>query len=265
MSVHSESGDAQKAFLAKTQKFIDLLHPDEKPRFGDRCPIGYVKMNLLGRGGNSLVWACRSQMSDEIYAVKQFPKMKDAYDQAADREIQFAEALFKNISPNEKLSEEELKQFPGLGQISRLCDRIDDKEDLWLVYEVGQKTLHERLYKIARESKPGSDEKSNVYTIQHEVFFKILQKDKSILAHFVYRMGQVLDAVQNANIIHSDLKPDNILLRLNSNQTKLEEIKLIDFGSSFKFDEKMEFTATTPEYLSPEMILYLDTLKNKPD
>ena len=125
--------------------------------------------------------------------------------------------------------------------------------------------MHERLYKISREKKPGSDEKTSVYAIQHEIFFKILQKDKSILAHFVYRMGQVLDAIQHVNFIHSDLKPDNILLRMNQSTQKLEEIKLIDFGSSFKFDEKMEFSATTPEYLSPEMILYLDTLKNKPD
>ena len=61
--------------------------------------MGYVKMNLLGRGGNSLVWACRSQMTDEIYAVKQFPKVNSSYDPAADREVEFAQALFKSVAP----------------------------------------------------------------------------------------------------------------------------------------------------------------------
>ena len=109
MSVNSESGDAQKAFFAKTQKFIELLHPDEKPKFGDRCPIGYVKIDLLGRGGNSLVWACRSQMTDEIYAVKQFPKVNSKYDPAADKEIEFSEALFKSIAPQDRINEDDLK------------------------------------------------------------------------------------------------------------------------------------------------------------
>ena len=45
------------------------------------------------------------------------------------------------------------KKFPGLTQISRLVDSIDEKADLWLVYELGQKTLHERMYKIKREEQ----------------------------------------------------------------------------------------------------------------
>ena len=92
-----------------------MLHPNEKPKFGDRCPIGYVKINLLGRGGNSLVWACRSQMTDEIYAIKQFPKVNSKYDSSADKEIEFALALFKTIAPHDKIKEEDLKAFPGLG------------------------------------------------------------------------------------------------------------------------------------------------------
>jgi serine/threonine protein kinase len=114
MSIHSEQDEVQKTFLAKTLKFIELLHPDERPRFGDRCPIGYVKINLLGRGGNSLVWACRSQMTDEIYAVKQFPKVNSKYDSAADREIEFSKALFKTIEPSDTINAEDLKNFPGL-------------------------------------------------------------------------------------------------------------------------------------------------------
>lgn len=183
MSINSESGDAQRAFLAKTQKFLELLNSDEKPRFGDRCPSGYVKMNLLGRGGNSVVWACRSQMTNEIYAVKQFPKVNGKYDPAANREIEFCEALFKTLSPDQtwmqdQILAEQVKQYPGLASISRLCDKVEDRDDLWLVYEVGQKTLHERLYQISREKQPGGGERANIYTIKHDVFFKIVAKDK---------------------------------------------------------------------------------------
>jgi len=33
--------------------------------------------------------------------------------------------------------------------------------------------------------------------------------------------------------VHSDIKPDNILVEMNEYQTDIEDIKLIDFGSAF--------------------------------
>ena len=45
----------------------------------------------------------------------------------------------------------------------------------------------------------------------------------------------------------------------------IEEVKLVDFGSSFKFDKNMDVSATTPEYLSPEMLTYLHQISKKKD
>jgi len=33
-----------------------MLMVDEAKRFGDRCPDGYQKLDLLGKGGISIVW-----------------------------------------------------------------------------------------------------------------------------------------------------------------------------------------------------------------
>jgi len=51
------------------------------------------------------------------------------------------------------------------------------------------------------------------------------------------------------------------LISLDRDHTKLESIKVVDFGSSFTFDEKMKVSAATPEYLPPEMLLYLENIR----
>lgn len=50
------------------------LSDSEKKIYGDRCPTGYEKINLLGRGGWALVWLARNIITDEKVALKQFVK-----------------------------------------------------------------------------------------------------------------------------------------------------------------------------------------------
>lgn len=71
----------------------------------------------------------------------------------------------------------------------------------------------------------------------------------------------MLDVLQAKKLVHADIKPDNILINLDRDHTKLESIKVVDFGSSFTFDDKMKISAATPEYLPPEMLLYLENIK----
>lgn len=49
-----------------------------------------------------------------------------------------------------------------------------------------------------------------------------------------------LDVLQDERIVHSDLKTENILIKKIKNENALYEItqiKLIDYGSSFPFDD----------------------------
>jgi serine/threonine protein kinase len=59
--------------------------------------------------------------------------------------------------------------------------------------------------------------------------------------------------------VHSDLKPENILI---STDLKIEQpiFKIIDLGSSFPFSKALDYLEiTTPEYLAPEILDYVDT------
>ena len=61
---------------------------------------------------------------------------------------------------------------------------------------------------------------------------------------------------EELGILHRDLKPENILLEQNK---EFDQIKIIDFGSSFKFG-KINVSGATPEYQSPEFLNYLGKL-----
>ena len=70
-------------------------------------------------------------------------------------------------------------------------------------------------------------------------------------------MAEVFDLFSEIGIVHADLKPDNILVQIEQGQ--LLDLKIIDFGSSFGFDNPSNISATTPEYLAPEVLDFIET------
>jgi dual specificity tyrosine-phosphorylation-regulated kinase 2/3/4 len=63
---------------------------------------------------------------------------------------------------------------------------------------------------------------------------------------------KALYLINSHNIVHSDLKTENILLKtrrkeeLKSGSTYIKGVKLIDFGSSFLFTNLKQFSMATP-------------------
>lgn len=97
-----------------------------------------------------------------------------------------------------------------------------------------------------------------IYNVSHQKFYKALSRDPKILATLIRKISEVFEVLSRFGIVHSDIKPDNILVKLNENDTDVESIKLIDFGSAFQFHNVTQITATTPEYLAPEILEYLE-------
>lgn len=147
-------------------------------------------------------------------------------------------------------------QNPGINSLCKLLDSKEDKSDLWLVFELCGKPLSKTIFDVKGEFYKGE----RIYQVLHkEDIYQILEKDSSLVfKQFIISMAQVLYMFQNAGIVHSDLKPENILL-LQDQQTNTLSFKIIDLGSSFNFQKvNHDIELTTPEYLAPDILDYLD-------
>jgi len=47
-----------------------LLLDAEKIQYGDRCPKGFTKLELLGKGGCAIVWLAKDNESGQRVALK---------------------------------------------------------------------------------------------------------------------------------------------------------------------------------------------------
>ena len=121
-----------------------------------------------------------------------------------------------------------------------------------MVYEVGSHSLSKHLFDVKGEFYKGE----RIYHVQHQGFFQALKRDKSILKSFIRKVAEVFQVLSDFKIVHADIKPDNLLLSFEGNQ--IRDLKLIDFGSAFSFENPSNIQASTPEYLAPEVLEYLE-------
>jgi serine/threonine protein kinase len=119
-----------------------------------------------------------------------------------------------------------LKQIPPHPNIIRLFEIFQDTDYYYLVFEYA----------------PLGDLVS--YFFKEDLF------PEEKLRDFYGKFLRGLEHIHKANIIHRDIKPDNILMDANFNP------KIADFGISnfYNKDEIIEDTGGTPLYLSPEVI-----------
>ncbi|XP_026558065.1 serine/threonine-protein kinase 17A [Pseudonaja textilis] len=79
-------------------------------------------------------------------------------------------------------------------------------------------------------------------------------KEKEV-KHFMRQILQGVSFLHQNNIVHLDLKPQNILLTYES---PLGEIRIVDFGLSriMRNNEELREIMGTPEYVAPEILSY---------
>jgi len=135
--------------------------------------------------------------------------------------------------------------------ISKLSSHETTSKDLFLIYELGGTALSKQMFDVKGEFYEGA----RVYFVHHQQFYFMLKKDKPLFKKFISTMLWILDFLSSLDIIHADIKPDNILVTYENKE--LKSLQLIDFGSSFEFSKAKYIGMSTPEYLCPEILSYL--------
>jgi serine/threonine-protein kinase len=109
------------------------------------------------------------------------------------------------------------------------------------------------------------------YVEGHSLGFEIDRKGAFSVAralHIAYQIASALDAAHEADIVHRDLKAENVLLIQKPDHP--DHVKVIDFGISrfMQASDKTEVSGTvtgTPEYMAPEQILSPDDVDRRCD
>lgn len=128
---------------------------------------------------------------------------------------------------------------------------FETPQDLFLQFELGGKSLG----KLISEMKGDFFKGERIYRISHSEFYKNMRESPFLFKSLAREILKSLEVLHAARIIHSDLKPENILLKLNQKKSRIQECKLIDFGSMIPVDASWCcLQITTPEYMPPEIL-----------
>ena len=93
--------------------------------------------------------------------------------------------------------------------------------------------------------------------------YSILEANKC--EQFKYLISKIilgLDLLCRGGIVHCDFKSENILVEMDLPNRCVKSVKIIDFGTSFDFGlVNSKVDVTTPEYLPPEVLEYIESRK----
>lgn len=197
----------------------------------------YKLLSLLGEGSYSSVW--KAEVNEKIYALKISKSNK------SDEEVGLNEVkILKNLKNNSNVIHLEDSFMYKKNNSKHLC----------MVMENLGFDLHvlKRLFRYT-DYDSSEDSEENVNSIMRCVPLDLSKK-------ITYQILKGLECIHSKNIIHTDLKLDNILIINSIENIKYDKdinIKICDFGTSHLTTEKCNFHVGTIDYSAPESIIGL--------
>ncbi|KAG0268465.1 dual specificity protein kinase yak1 [Actinomortierella ambigua] len=177
----------------------------------------YQILDILGQGTFGQVVKCQNLKTNAIVAVK-VVKNRPAYFNQSMMEVTVLELL------NERYDREDRHH------ILRLMDTFIHRRHLCLVFEL----LSVNLYELIKQNQ-----------------FRGLSM--SLVRVFTAQLLDALCVLNEARIIHCDLKPENVLLK----NLETPAIKVIDFGSACHEQQTVYTYIQSRFYRSPEVLIGL--------
>ena len=277
---HVNTNPNDEEFFEVTNDKNQELTKDEKLIYGDRMMKGYIKHKLLGKGGCGIVWLC-SKENDQIFNSDYYQQNNENNFCQKSNEMYYAvkqtskkngSALMNMAEENILTAKNEINILLKLNNqnnndcIPKIYGYYEDANDIWFSFEKGGVSISGLSFKIKGEFEKGE----RIYFIQKGKFLLSLF---STISQFKYLLKSLLlgiDYINKKGIIHSDIKPENILIEYkgdsNENNFKITSIKIIDYGSALNVNNTTTVSSNTPEYLCPEITTgnkkFIKELKN---
>eukprot|EP00826_Nyctotherus_ovalis_P057190 TRINITY_DN7811_c0_g2_i1.p1 TRINITY_DN7811_c0_g2~~TRINITY_DN7811_c0_g2_i1.p1 ORF type:complete len:791 (+),score=232.68 TRINITY_DN7811_c0_g2_i1:50-2422(+) len=131
-----------------------------------------------------------------------------------------------------------LRMMKSCAHIVKLFDYFEYKKEVYLILEYFNGGDLENYLKKIKQGDKGLAE------------LAMYEEVKAIS----YSLASALYFMHSKNIIHRDIKPNNLLISLDEKTQRLSSVKLTDFGTSREmFNCEAETMAGTPRYMAPDV------------
>lgn len=201
---------------------LDVNHADDRGDYlavkGDHIAYRFEVLGLLGRGSFGQVLHCHDHATGRDVALK-VVRCKRRFQRQAAVEVSVLQQL-----------RDQRKKDPSVRMV-RAYESFSFRGHLCITFEVLWLNLYELL-------KAGGFEGTNPDFV------------KSVARQVL----GVLRMLRGINLVHCDIKPENILLESSSSLS----IKVIDFGSACHADKRVFTYVQSRFYRSPEVLLGLE-------
>ena len=226
-----------------------ILTKEEQVIYGNRTMKGYTKIKLLGKGGYGIVWDCQknSEILNNFFescAVKQISK-RNSPSHLKEDVLQIARNEINILKELNDIQKEKCDLIPIIYEAN------EDNNDIWFSFEKGGISLSSLTFNIKGIFEKGE----RIYQIQKGEFLVLLFKNIDQFKFLVKEVLKGIDYINKKGIIHSDIKPENILVQYEKeNGFFIKSVKIVDYGSAFYINNKSPLITNTPEYLCPEIM-----------
>ncbi|CAG9334225.1 unnamed protein product [Blepharisma stoltei] len=205
---------ASKLNYSEANYSYDDEKGDYKAKIGDQMHYRYEIVQKIGKGSFGQVFKVYDH-KDKQYAALKVIKNKKRFHQQGFVEVKVLKTLKQN-DPQNKYN------------VVHMLESFIFRKHLCIVFELLSTNLYDFM-------------KSNHF---HGLSVPLIRK-------FAFQMLQCLKLSKRLNIIHCDLKPENVLLK----QSNRSSIKVIDFGSACFEEQKLYTYIQSRFYRAPEIIL----------
>lgn len=182
-------------------------------------------INIIGNGAFGVIWKVEYIKTNYIYAIKVidiYKFMKVTGD--------FRYSKISDIINNEINSLETLSAYPECNKnISCIYGHFEYNNKIYIIMEyIDGLSLDIKIKQIYNDF--------GIYEVNNFVLY------------FLVNISKILKFIHDRNIVHGDIKPDNILIENNNN------IVLVDFGVSCIINSDLcKIKSGTLGYMSPEL------------
>ncbi|WBW75087.1 calcium/calmodulin-dependent (CaMKK) protein kinase kinase Ckk2/Ppk34 [Schizosaccharomyces osmophilus] len=221
--------------------------PDEEEDFGF-ATNEYFAHSIIGRGSSSTVWLATKSSTNAEYAIKEFRKSLLRRQKRTD--LLYGTSKQGERVPLDRVSlEKTLLQDEQADPFCYIRNELNivqslNHPNIVKVVEVINNEYMDMLLVVLNYCPNGK-----LASVDHGISFSAFPEER---CRFYFRQLVIcVDYIHRENVVHRDIKPDNILLDAARN------LCLIDFGLAefLPADGMVDVVSSTPAFMAPELLL----------